>query len=616
MLIKIYLYCSQSLILFRLKNFVKGLDLTNTESKELSQARKFIAKCKYDEAVKLLNDFEQNEVHSLEEMVICYLLKGRILLQQGEYEDAINLAKRTYNESLGLGKSILSVDSLLLMARGQLWLSQLDKTFDALIQAEELINAFSEEMPDECLKREAYVLYQKGYYYVMNKTPDLDRAFESTEKSLELRKKMDDELDIGDSLISFGFRLIGIKSEVERGLECIEQAIELGKKYDNKYLMALATRYLMLFYGNKGELDLMIKYGEQSLELFKQINNKPRSAALLSLIGDAYRIKGEFDRAIEYMEQAREINKEFRITSQDPLIIGNLVQVNVEKGDLDKARQYFKQLEHHINQVDNEWINLIYRSNKALLLKNSSRVKDLTAAQELYKELIKEKTQFHNYMLLEYCELLLIELGMTNAVEIIDEIQLYLNELIESAERSKSFWLLAETCLIQAKVSLITLDLTKARRFLIQGQQIAEKQGYKQMAVKFAEEYEDLKSQEHLWENFKDTNASISERMNLAKIGENMRQMLRNRAKLTTQITEDDFTIHKERKICLVCRGDIKGYMYACECNANYCESCAQALTKLENVCWACDAPMDKTKPVKHYEEEEISEITQKKLKE
>ena len=590
--------------------------MTNTESKELTQARQLIAKCKFDEAVKLLNDFEQNEVHSLEETVICYLLKGRILLQQGEYEDAINLAERTYNESLGLGKSILSVDSLLLMAHAQLWLIHLDKTFDALIQAEELINAFSEEMPNECLKREAYVLYLKGSYYTTKKDPDLDQAFEYTEKSLELRKKIGNELDIGFSLLKYGYKIYNFKSEIESGLECIEQALELGKKYDNKYLMALATRSLMLFYANRGELEIMIKYGEQSLVLFKQINNKPRSAALLSVIGEAYRIRGELDRAIEYMEQAREIHKEFRITSQDPMIIGNLVQVNVEKGDLDKARQYFKQLEHLNNQVDNEWVNLIYRFSKTLLLKNSSRIKNLTAAEEIYKELIEEKTIFHNEILLGYCDLLLIELGMTNDVEILDEIQLYLNELIETAERSKSFWLLAETCLIQAQVSLISLDLTKARRFLIQGQQIAERQGYKQTAVKFAEEYEDLKDQEHLWENFKHTDASISERMKLAKIGEHMRQMLRNRAKLTTQIIEDDFTIHKERKICLVCRGVIKGYMYACECNANYCESCAQALTNLENVCWACDAPMDKTKPVKRYEEEEISEITQKKLKE
>jgi predicted amidophosphoribosyltransferase len=55
--------------------------------------------------------------------------------------------------------------------------------------------------------------------------------------------------------------------------------------------------------------------------------------------------------------------------------------------------------------------------------------------------------------------------------------------------------------------------------------------------------------------------------------------------------------------------------MFVCSCDTIYCEHCAKALANLENVCWACDAPMDKTKPVKRYEEEEISDVTQKKLK-
>ena len=157
--------------------------------------------------------------------------------------------------------------------------------------------------------------------------------------------------------------------------------------------------------------------------------------------------------------------------------------------------------------------------------------------------------------------------------------------------------------------------MKEARRFLTQAQQIAERHGFKNIVKKISNEQENLLKQLTVWEQLKKSNAPISERIELAKISEHMGQMLRNRAKLTTQITEDDFTIHTERKICLVCRGDIKGYMYACECAANYCESCAQAVTNLENICWACNAPMDRSKPVKRYEEEEISEITQKKLK-
>lgn len=93
--------------------------------------------------------------------------------------------------------------------------------------------------------------------------------------------------------------------------------------------------------------------------------------------------------------------------------------------------------------------------------------------------------------------------------------------------------------------------------------------------------------------------------MKLAKISEQMKGILRNRMMLTAQVTEDKVTVHKARKICLVCKGEIRGHIYVCDCDALYCENCTRALTDLENVCWACNAPMDKSKPVKHYEEEE-----------
>jgi hypothetical protein len=53
----------------------------------------------------------------------------------------------------------------------------------------------------------------------------------------------------------------------------------------------------------------------------------------------------------------------------------------------------------------------------------------------------------------------------------------------------------------------------------------------------------------------------------------------------------------------LVCRGEVLKFSYICECGANYCGNCARALTNLENVCWACDVPIDYLKPVKPYKE-------------
>jgi len=87
-------------------------------------------------------------------------------------------------------------------------------------------------------------------------------------------------------------------------------------------------------------------------------------------------------------------------------------------------------------------------------------------------------------------------------------------------------------------------------------------------------------------------------------------------------ITEEEVSISKEKKICLVCKGKAIGITYICtECEAFYCVKCSDAISNLENMCWACDTPIDKSKPVKLYKKEveevevEISEKPQKKPK-
>ncbi len=99
--------------------------------------------------------------------------------------------------------------------------------------------------------------------------------------------------------------------------------------------------------------------------------------------------------------------------------------------------------------------------------------------------------------------------------------------------------------------------------------------------------------------------APMSDRMELARLDERIVKMLQKRRALTVQVTEENVAISEEKKICLVCKGEVLGFSFICKCGATYCENCARALTNLENVCWACDVPIDYSKPVKPYKEED-----------
>jgi hypothetical protein len=74
-------------------------------------------------------------------------------------------------------------------------------------------------------------------------------------------------------------------------------------------------------------------------------------------------------------------------------------------------------------------------------------------------------------------------------------------------------------------------------------------------------------------------------------------------------LTEEEVSISKEKKICLVCKGKVLKFNFICpECETFYCNNCVNALMGMENACWVCDNALDDTKPIKPYKkEDEIS---------
>lgn len=179
-----------------------------------------------------------------------------------------------------------------------------------------------------------------------------------------------------------------------------------------------------------------------------------------------------------------------------------------------------------------------------------------------------------------------------------------------------SYWILCETHLLQAKLSLLTFDIQKAKRFLTQAQQIAERYDLTQLSTKIAKENDDLLKKEDLWEKLKSEGAPMADRVELARLDEQIEGMVRNPTIPTAYVRDEKVVISKETKICLVCRGKVLKFSYICECGAIYCDNCARALTNLENVCWVCEIPIDPLKPVKPYtedREEIINETTKRK---
>jgi len=586
---------------------------------EVIRAEQLIDENKLDEALTLLNIYEQKEGISNHDKASCHLLQYRILLWQGKYKELIKHAEEAYKESEGLENSFLKVDTLLIMIHALVFFERLDEASDLITQAEELLKTIPQELTKAYKQREAYLALIKGYFYYSRKNQkDTDLALEYWEHSLALREDLGIKHEIAESLSIMAYILCGSKGELDRALKYAERSLALAKESSKMYYIADSLLAMAGVIGDQSELDRSISFFEQSLELFKKLNNKAKMAAVLNNLSIICKRRGELDRALECIEQAMTIHRE---SGNLKMLANNydfLIQILIDKGDIERAQISLHDFERLNNQLKEKWINRLYLLIKALVLKTSLRARDRSKTEEILTQLLEDEQLSYEgryRALLNLCELLIIELRMTGDLEVLDELNKFIGQLLEIAEKSHSYWILCETYLIQAKLSLLTFNIKKSQRFLTQAHQIAERFDFTQLMVKIANEKEDLIKKLDLWEKLKEEDAPMSDRMELARLDERIVKLIQKRPVLTVQVSEEKIAVSKEKKICLVCRGEVFGFSYACKCGANYCENCARALTDLENVCWACEVPIDYSKPVKQFKEEAESIKVQDKAK-
>jgi len=84
--------------------------------------------------------------------------------------------------------------------------------------------------------------------------------------------------------------------------------------------------------------------------------------------------------------------------------------------------------------------------------------------------------------------------------------------------QQQSFWVLAQVHWIQAHLALIDWDINKAQKSLTEAQIIAEEKGFKHLAKRISQEFDKTLNQMDLWEQLRENNASIIERIEVTQL--------------------------------------------------------------------------------------------------
>ncbi len=391
---------------------------------------------------------------------------------------------------------------------------------------------------------------------------------------------------------------------------------ELSKEMKQLYSGLLAQKAVASSF--QRNMHRSLEWANDALKIAEEIDDKYSLSRAIYAFGASYFFSGDLEQALKHFDRCIELTLEFVDVKNKPQFLADPLwaasRTAVDKGDVERAKEYFKQLEelNEQNKIQYHLINQCYLVVKALILKVSSRFRDRGMAEEYLKEIVENElihATFRFFSLVDLCELLLNELHITNDVTIVNEIKLFVSKLMNIGQNRNYYYYLIKSYILRGKIALITFEMKEARRYFMQAQRIAERQGYNKMSLEIASLHEELMQQLEVWDYLKEINAPISKRMELARLSGDLNDFFRARMATTAQVSEKRVTVYKERKKCLVCMGEIEGFdNYICpQCDSIYCKNCAKALIELENACWSCEFPINKARPVKTLKQEEDS---------
>ncbi len=502
-------------------------------NKALLFAEKLNEQGKYEDTLQFIFDLEQKRDLSPFEQLSCNLIKSSVMVMLGQHNKVISLAERIAQESQKLGKRLHIVDAFILKSRALYWLERLDEGLDLLEQGDRLLKTLTDKSSLEIKQREAWIAWVRSVIFHYKEEPDLQIKY--LEQGLKLGEETGNNEIIFKCLMLYGYYYRS-QGEFNRAIFYINRSLEIANLMKNQIIAAYSFTNLAHIYFEKGELDNCAKYIKKIYKIYKQTNNKRHFSSSLNTLGNIYMQKGEISRALRYFERSLAIFKEIGAIFGICSVLDSLIFLTLKEGDFKQAHIYFNRLKQIYKKEKNQKIvSLLFKFNKALIHKKDPQVSNLTIAKNLLEQIINEDIiNFDVYVdaLLELCDVYLIYLRDTNELKLLDIILNYVKKIIEIARKIHSYWLLAEIYLLQAKLELITLDLSKAQQSLIEAYQISEKYNLNLLNLKIKKEQDELQTQITKWENFRYSKAIIAERVEFARVDEQLVQMLRKRLSL------------------------------------------------------------------------------------
>ncbi|MFW9970342.1 MAG: tetratricopeptide repeat protein [Candidatus Odinarchaeota archaeon] len=515
--------------------------MSHPKLNQLTRAEELFDDGDLEKALEILNDRSHFEGLNAHQKIYYQYLKGLILLYQHKTEEAIKFGKQLFKEGQNLNDNLQSFDGLFFIIDGSCLANKFDDAFKKIGEAEELLKNISSEPKNELILREIRLDLLKAW--INMSFGNIEVAEKCFEEILGKKKELGNAFEIVWAYSLMIQNMLLVKGRPDLAMKYNKKLLLRAKEIKfNHYWIANYHGYKGVIYQAIGELDKSLKHYLTCKKLIKELQSDFLNAPLFNNIGNVYCEKGEYDLALKYLEESL-LFHEAQYKTPHPGYLCSIISIALKKGDIDYAQKYFQRLENIYNQTPDSHIELLYQYYKALILKNSYRIRDKAKAEKLLKQVIK-KRGFEFLQLsdayIHLCDLLLAEYRTYNYDEVLEELNQNIAQLLTIAENSHSYRIFCETFVLKAKLALLTFDMKAARRYLTQAQKIAQSYGLKRLAMKISIEHDNLLKELDKWEILNESKASLAERIELARLDDQMTMMLKKQSLEIPKISKEN----------------------------------------------------------------------------
>ncbi|MFX0119621.1 MAG: tetratricopeptide repeat protein [Candidatus Hodarchaeota archaeon] len=522
------------LILYELGEFKSGLDLTE----------------------KIINIAKHSEDQSSEFSGL--LLKIRALLELGELKTCLNLIRNAevllyvFEDRLDKNVRHKKSDLNYLKARVFIRTAEYDMALEfaqkALTQRRENKNHYEIA---ECLNLVGIIHISKGEYQSANeyfqeslkfldkfdnkkvtvkilnnlgmnywKLGNLQNALIFFQKSLLLAEELENLSQITVLHLNIGLIYVN-QGELNLALSSLQKSLVISKELGQKLPLSLCLNNIGLIFHARGELEQALRYYQDSLDLLQEVGNNHDIAICYNNIGEIYRSMGKYEEALDQIKKSLSLFQEIGVNLDTTFPLFNLVDLSLDSGFPQEAQSYLEQLQEINVKEEHILIRQRYRLAKALVLKNSKRAKMKVKSSEILEELLSEEIIEHSLsvrVMFELSELLLDELRVYEEEEVFYKVKELIQNLDEIANKQKSYSLIIDTLILQAKLSMVEGDLNASEQLLDHVELIAKEKKIHQLTNKVLKEKEQLKNQYEKWEYLIQSNAPFGSRLEQAQV--------------------------------------------------------------------------------------------------